>query len=149
MKNEVSQLTDEAREARNAYMRKWRAEHKDYVREMNRKYWEKKKEEKEMAKQIYNDEFHADLRARVRKHRDKTAAENLCEYCVPFYDEDKDSKDLMEASITQFPHLAAQIWINLDGKLELWVGDDNGTAKTFEAKIKFCPMCGKRLVKNG
>lgn len=32
----------EAREAKNAYMRKWRKEHPDNVRAINNRYWEKK-----------------------------------------------------------------------------------------------------------
>lgn len=46
------QLEEKAREERNAYLRKWRAENKDKVRKHNQDYWEKKaieaiKEEKE------------------------------------------------------------------------------------------------------
>ena len=119
----MSNLTDEAREARNAYYKKYRAEHKDKVREANRKYWEKK--------------------------RGQASCEKECAYCSTAYDEEKDGADLMDVSITQFPHLAASIWINLHGNLELWVSDNSDNARTFEASIVYCPMCGKRLQKNG
>ena len=35
-------MTDKAREARNQYAREWRAKNRDRVREINRRYWEKK-----------------------------------------------------------------------------------------------------------
>lgn len=35
-------MTDAAREARNAYRRKWAAEHPDKVREWQVRYWNKK-----------------------------------------------------------------------------------------------------------
>lgn len=35
-------MTPEAREKRNAYMRKWRAENPDKVRRNNERYWERK-----------------------------------------------------------------------------------------------------------
>ena len=34
-------LSPEAREKRNAYMRKWRSKNKDKVRKYNKRYWEK------------------------------------------------------------------------------------------------------------
>lgn len=47
----VNELSEAARQARNAAQRAWRAKNKDKVREANRRYWEKKartrKEEKE------------------------------------------------------------------------------------------------------
>ncbi len=35
-------MTDQAREARNEYYRKYRAEHKEQQRETKRRYWEKR-----------------------------------------------------------------------------------------------------------
>ena len=35
-------LSDEAREARNRYLREYRARNKEKVKEINRRYWEKK-----------------------------------------------------------------------------------------------------------
>ena len=35
-------LSEKARAARNQYVREWRANHKDRVRETNRKYWERR-----------------------------------------------------------------------------------------------------------
>lgn len=37
-----TELSDEAREARNAYMREWIKKNPEKVRERNRRYWEKK-----------------------------------------------------------------------------------------------------------
>ena len=34
------EMSPEARQARNEYYRRWRAEHKDSVKASNRKYWE-------------------------------------------------------------------------------------------------------------
>lgn len=46
-------MNEAARKAVNAYNRKWRAEHKDRVKEYNRRYWEKKaKAEKENVAEI-------------------------------------------------------------------------------------------------
>lgn len=43
-------MTDEARKARNAYARKWRAENKEKAEAAIRRYWEKKAEmERETA----------------------------------------------------------------------------------------------------
>ena len=39
---ESKQLSPQAREARNAYIRKYRKEHKDRVRAWDRAYWERK-----------------------------------------------------------------------------------------------------------
>ncbi len=35
-------LSEEARAARNQYIKEWRANNKDRVRETNRKYWERR-----------------------------------------------------------------------------------------------------------
>lgn len=39
------ELTEEARQARNAYMKRWRAENKDKVAEYNAKFWQRKSDE--------------------------------------------------------------------------------------------------------
>lgn len=39
------ELTLEAKQARNAYMRKWRAENKDRIAAYNAKFWQKKVDE--------------------------------------------------------------------------------------------------------
>lgn len=44
---EVENMTDAAREARNAYRRQWAAAHPDKVREWQRRYWEKKAQQAE------------------------------------------------------------------------------------------------------
>lgn len=36
------EMSNEARQVRNAYQRKWRANNKDKVAEINRRYWERK-----------------------------------------------------------------------------------------------------------
>lgn len=38
-------MTDEAREARNAYMREWKRKNKDKVKAARERYWEKKARE--------------------------------------------------------------------------------------------------------
>lgn len=38
-------MTEEARRARNEYARKWRAEHKENVKRINQRFWEKKARE--------------------------------------------------------------------------------------------------------
>lgn len=38
-------MTEEARQARNEYARKWRAEHKENVKRINQRFWEKKARE--------------------------------------------------------------------------------------------------------
>lgn len=38
-------MTDQAKEARNAYMKAWRAKHPNKQTEYNRKYWERKAQE--------------------------------------------------------------------------------------------------------
>lgn len=43
-------MTDEAKAARDAYRKKWRAEHPEKVKEYNRRYWERKAEAKKAAK---------------------------------------------------------------------------------------------------
>ena len=43
---EEKQLTDLARDERNDYARTWRRNNKDKVKEINRRYWEKKAREK-------------------------------------------------------------------------------------------------------
>lgn len=43
----MSYISEKAREARNAYQRKWNREHPDKVREHQRRYWEKKAAELE------------------------------------------------------------------------------------------------------
>lgn len=35
-------MDEDAREARRAYLRQWKNDHKDRVREYNRRYWSKK-----------------------------------------------------------------------------------------------------------
>lgn len=35
-------MTEEAKQARREYMRQWRQQHKDAVRESNSRYWEKR-----------------------------------------------------------------------------------------------------------
>lgn len=35
-------MSEEAREKRNAYLREWRKKNKDKVKEINKRYWEKK-----------------------------------------------------------------------------------------------------------
>ncbi|MFW2490941.1 hypothetical protein ACN077_20600 [Clostridium chromiireducens] len=35
-------MTNEAREKRNAYLREWRKKNKDKIKEINKRYWEKK-----------------------------------------------------------------------------------------------------------
>ena len=35
-------MDNKAKETRNAYMREWRENNKDKVKEINRRYWEKK-----------------------------------------------------------------------------------------------------------
>lgn len=44
---EIRSYDAEATEARNAYMRQWRAAHKERCREYARRYWEKKAKKKE------------------------------------------------------------------------------------------------------
>ena len=39
---QAQELSDAAREARNAAARAWRKKHRDRVREYNRRYWERK-----------------------------------------------------------------------------------------------------------
>lgn len=39
------ELTEEARQARNAYMKRWRSENKDKVAEYNAKFWQRKSDE--------------------------------------------------------------------------------------------------------
>ena len=41
----MSTLSDEAREARNAYLREWRHKNKDKVKAQKDRYWEKKARE--------------------------------------------------------------------------------------------------------
>lgn len=38
----ITKLSEEARKQRAEYYRKYRAEHKEEIRESNRKYWEKR-----------------------------------------------------------------------------------------------------------
>ena len=38
----MQQLSEEARQRRNEYYRKWRKVNKERVKEINRRYWEKK-----------------------------------------------------------------------------------------------------------
>ncbi len=54
------ELTDQARAARRAYYKEWRANNKDKVREKNRRYWEKKakKEKGDEDAQEYNSNKH-------------------------------------------------------------------------------------------
>ena len=40
-------MSEAAREARNAYKRKWAAEHPDKIKAYSRRYWEKKAQEAE------------------------------------------------------------------------------------------------------
>lgn len=42
----TSQLSEEARQARNAYYREWRRNHKEAVSRANARHWEKKAEER-------------------------------------------------------------------------------------------------------
>ena len=42
-------MTEEARQARNEYARKWRAEHKENVKRINQRFWEKKAREARAA----------------------------------------------------------------------------------------------------
>ena len=35
-------MSEEAREKKNAYLREWRKRNKDKVKEINKRYWEKK-----------------------------------------------------------------------------------------------------------
>lgn len=44
-------MTEEARRARNEYARKWRAEHKENVKRINQRFWEKKAREAAAAAQ--------------------------------------------------------------------------------------------------
>ena len=44
-------MTEEARMARNEYARKWRAEHKENVKRINQRFWEKKAREAAAAAQ--------------------------------------------------------------------------------------------------
>lgn len=37
-------ISDNAAELRRAYQKKWRSEHKDRIREYNRRFWEKRAE---------------------------------------------------------------------------------------------------------
>lgn len=41
-KAKKAQYQKDTKEARNAYLRKWRAEHPDKVKEYDNRYWEKK-----------------------------------------------------------------------------------------------------------
>jgi hypothetical protein len=47
-------MTDQAKEARNAYYRKYRAEHKEQQREIKRKYWEKRAAKLALEKEVQN-----------------------------------------------------------------------------------------------
>lgn len=38
----TKQLSDKARQERNAYMRDWRKKHREHVQEYQREYWERK-----------------------------------------------------------------------------------------------------------
>ena len=42
-------MNEEAKKARNEYMRKWREKNKDKVKAITSKYWERKVEKKEHA----------------------------------------------------------------------------------------------------
>lgn len=42
---EKTELTKEARAAKNEYMKQWRAKNKDRVRAINQRYWEKRAKE--------------------------------------------------------------------------------------------------------
>ena len=42
------EMTEEAREKKNEYLREWRKRNPDRVREMTRRYWEKKVKSEEM-----------------------------------------------------------------------------------------------------
>ena len=44
-KVEKTELTKEARDAKNEYMKQWRAKNKDRVRAINQRYWEKRAKE--------------------------------------------------------------------------------------------------------
>lgn len=55
-------MTDEAREARNEYMRNWRKKNREKVNERNRKYREKNKEK---VKE-YNERYWAKVAAKKR-----------------------------------------------------------------------------------
>ena len=35
-------MSEEAREKKNAYLREWRKKNKDKIKEINKRYWEKK-----------------------------------------------------------------------------------------------------------
>lgn len=47
----IMTMTEEARRARNEYARKWRAEHKENVKRINQRFWEKKAREAAAAAQ--------------------------------------------------------------------------------------------------
>ena len=122
----MSNLTDEAREARNAYYRKYRAEHKDKVRETNRKYWEKKK-----------------MAAKIKKLVEEPEE---CGFCLGFFDDSKDWKNIADWKVSDFPLLVASVSISTNGELELYVTDGNEN-RAFYKKLNYCPMCGKQFVK--
>jgi hypothetical protein len=45
----MNNMSKDAKDARNEYMRKWRARNKDKVREYNQRYWERKAQEMAVA----------------------------------------------------------------------------------------------------
>ena len=45
--NEKHRMSEEAREARNAYLRKWRHENPDKARAIRERYWERKAQRNE------------------------------------------------------------------------------------------------------
>ena len=49
------ELTEEARAAKNKYMKQWRAKNKDRVRAINQRYWEKR-----AAKRVEEKLYHAE-----------------------------------------------------------------------------------------
>ena len=56
-----SKMSEPARQARNEYMRDWRAKHKDNIKLINHRYWEKKAiNKRNEAGDFYaNDEYHS------------------------------------------------------------------------------------------
>ena len=120
-------LSDEAKEARNAYYRKYRAEHKDKVREMNRKYWEKKK-----------------------SSHIAPISEEKCKYCIDFFygNGDITATNIIEFPIPNFTELVEEVRITDEGSLNVFVWDGNTSIEP-QVKINYCPMCGRKLVKNG
>lgn len=56
-------MTDAAREAKRAYMRKWRSEHRESVARANARYWQKKAREMGLTDADQDTDEQADLEA--------------------------------------------------------------------------------------